>query len=259
MWFLTMPTTRSRSAFASFSRRQIVVGHLGADVLVLEEAVLAGRALARLARARLADVVQQRAQPPDRVARRVVDDVQRVLEDVVLVEPVLRAADALEQLRDHLAEQAGRAHQLQAARRLRRRQHLEQLVADPLGRHLAKHVQRRLDRRLRRRIDVERQLRRLAHGAHRAQAVLAKARDRIADRADQPPRQIAAAVERIGDRVGQRIVGDRVHREVAARQILRQRLHVGHRRRPAAVEVRRPRRGRSSPRRGAAARCRSAP
>ncbi len=47
------------------------VGHLGADVLVLEEAVLAGRALARLARARLADVVQQRAQPGHRRRPRV--------------------------------------------------------------------------------------------------------------------------------------------------------------------------------------------
>ena len=82
------------------------------------------------------------------------------------------------------------------------------------------------------------ELRRLAHGAHRPQAVLAKARDRIADRADQPLRQIAAAVERIGDGVGQRIVGDRVHREVPPREILGQRLHVRHRRRAAAVQVR---------------------
>ena len=67
----------------------------GADVFVLEEAELAGRAFARLARARLAHVVQQRPQAPDRVALGAVDDVQGVLVDVVLVEAVLRAADAL--------------------------------------------------------------------------------------------------------------------------------------------------------------------
>ena len=60
------PTTRSRSAFDELQPAADRVGHVGADVLVLEEAVLAGRALARLARARLADVVQQRAQAHDR-------------------------------------------------------------------------------------------------------------------------------------------------------------------------------------------------
>ena len=43
-----------------------------------------------------------------------VDDGQRVPVDVVLVEPVLRAAHPLEQLGQHLAEQAGLAHQLEA-------------------------------------------------------------------------------------------------------------------------------------------------
>ena len=195
MWFFTMPTTRSRSALASFNRRADRVGHLGADVLVLEEAVLAGRALARLAGARLAHVVQQRAQPPDRIAPCLVHDVQRVIEDVVLVKSVLRAADALEQLRDHLAEEAGVAHQQEAARRLRRPQHLQQLVADPFGGHLAEHVQRRLRSR-----PASADRCRTPAGRPAVPRASAAGRPRESARADRPPRGSALARDRHGRR-----------------------------------------------------------
>ena len=189
MWFLTMPTTRSRSALASLSRRQIASAISAPTYSCLKKLYSPG-APSRGWRARgLPTSCRSAPSRPIGSPSRLVHHRQRVAEDVVLVKPVLRAADALEQLRDHLAEQARLAHQLEAARRPRRRQHLEQLVANPLGGDLAKHVQRRRDGGLRRRIDVELQLGRLPHGAHRAQAVLAEPRQRIAHRADQPPRR----------------------------------------------------------------------
>ena len=220
-----MPTTRSRSALDSFSRRQMASA-ISAPTYSCWKKLNSPGAPSRGWRARGLPTSCSSA-PRRRIASPAVASTTCSvwLVDVVLVEAVLRAADAFEQLGDHLAQQARRPHQLHPARRLRRGQQLEQLVADPLAptpcgtRPASRGIASRVGGSI-----VEAQLRRLADGAHRPQPVLAEARHRIADRAHQPRAQIAAAVERIGDHARQRIVGDRVHREVAARQIVGQRL-----------------------------------
>ena len=226
----------SRSAFDSLRRRQISSAIAGADVLVAIEGVLRRRVVLGRGGARLGHVVQERreADEPRRAAGAArgelgrVDGGERVLPDVVRVEAVLVQADALEQLGDDRGEQAGRAHQLQAHRGLARQQDLDQLVAHALGRHLAEDVDRLGDGRS-------------VAGSMANSSCAAKRTARMARRPSSEKRSSGSPTARMScaarsrwppkgsaSRSVERVVGDRVHREVAPLEILVERAHEDH-------------------------------
>ena len=201
MWFSTIADDALAIGVGQLQPPADRVGHLGADVLVLEEAVLAGRALARLARARLADVVQQRAQPHDRRRPASSSTTASVcpktscLWNRFCVQPTPSSSSGItspsrpvSRISSRPRDGCGAASILSSSSRIRSADTLRNTssvgaIAASVGGSI-----------------VERQLRRLPHGAHGPQAVLAEARQRIADRADQPRAEIAAPAERIGER-----------------------------------------------------------
>ena len=105
---------------------------------------------------------------------------------------------------------------------------LEPLVPDPLGREL-RQPGRCLDGRgPGGGLDGEPESRREAQRPEDAEVVLAEPLGRHADRPQERAVEIAAAVERIAPLVPERMVGDGVHGEIAARQVLVERDAVGH-------------------------------
>ena len=211
--------------------------HLLSDELVAVEGVVALGAR-RLRRARLPDVVQQGCEPHDGLGRRVVHGERGVPEHIPGVEGVLLEPDAFEQLRRDAGEDARAAQEPEsAAGRLSADQQLQELVADPLPRNLGEDVERLRNGLLGGTVERESQRGGEADRAERAQAVLAKARQRIAHRAEPPVLEIAHAAERIAQVVGERIPGDGIDGEVAAGEVALDLAEEGHRGGPAPVEV----------------------
>ena len=153
----------------------------------------------------LAEVVAHRAEHDGDLLRipeivdapaRLVDDQQRVDPDVSFGVPLrlLRTADERVELGEQALDDAHLERQREAERRpARAQQQLFDLPPDPLGRQIVERdgaAERRG-----RRIDRQREPRRELDGAEHAQAVVAEG-GRI-DRAEQPPIEIAAPVERI--------------------------------------------------------------
>jgi len=117
-------------------------------------------------------------------------------------------------------QKSGAEQQAQAAARRRpANEQLDQLVAHPLHRDPGEHVQRLRDGQPGRPVDREAERGSESHRSQRPQPVLAEARQGIADRAEPAPPEVLGTRERIPQHAGDRVPGDRVHREVAARQI----------------------------------------
>jgi hypothetical protein len=116
----------------------------------------------------------------------------------------------------------------------------EQLVEldhHALATHLGEHGQRGRDRVVRRRIERE-----LPRGAetdrsHGAETVLGEALRRIAHGPDHAVREVLQAAERIAEHFPHWIPRERVHREIAAREILDEVAMELHAARPPTVEV----------------------
>ena len=142
-----------------------------------------------------------------------VDDHQRVHPHVAFGVPVglLPAPDQRRQLGKQPVNHPEFEGRTEADRRPGRgEQQLLHLAPDALGRQViegdrAAQVARRL-------VDGEVEARGELHGTQDAEAVVGEGPQ--IDRAQQTPREIGAAVERIDHLVGQRIPGDRVDREV---------------------------------------------
>ncbi|TPW00656.1 MAG: hypothetical protein FD124_3982, partial [Alphaproteobacteria bacterium] len=100
-----------------------------------------------------------------------------------------------------------------------RGQQLEHLVEQARRRHVADQLRHLADRARGRRVDREAQLGRQAHGAQHAHRVFAVAGLRLADHAQGFRLDIGDAVVIVDDRLGDRVVVQRVDRKVAARRV----------------------------------------
>ena len=118
---------------------------------------------------------------------------QGVLPEVDARRLLLRQADLPREEREERRQQAGLGQHAEATRRCRHGQHLAQLLADALGRDRGGVRCSRAQRRERGRLDLEVELGGQADGPQQAQGVLVEALGRIADRADDPGREVALA------------------------------------------------------------------
>ncbi len=172
-------------------RRSSVVGALGADGVVADEVPIRPCL-------GLAAVMEQGGHGEGLVAGRQtrggVEGAQRVLPEVDARPLVLTHAELPREEGKERRQQARLGQHAEASRRLWHRQHLAQLLADPLWRDRGGMRGSRAQRRQRGRFDLEVELGRQPHGTQQAEGVLVEALGRIADRAKDPPRQVAAAV-----------------------------------------------------------------
>ena len=190
--------------------------HARADHLVVVEA---HAAVGDGARARLADVVEERGQAEQPVLRGLVDDGQGVGQHVLVpVDRVLLERQA-RQLGQELVGQAGAHDEPQRLRRHVDHDDLVQLVADALGRDDGQPAVHPLHRGRQRRVGLEREPGGEAGRPQHAQRVVAEGDLRVERRAQPPRRQVAQPVEGVDQlHVGQ-AQGQRVDGEVAPRQV----------------------------------------
>ena len=175
---------------------------------------------------RLADIVQQRRPAQHRLRRDVRHDCGRVLPDVpVVVRVVLLEAEHRPQLRDGDGRHIGkfpqhRAHVLPA-------EQLRQLAAHALRREILQQRSIAVDGRRRLRRDLKAEHGRKAQRAQNAQSVLLKAAVRLAHAAHDTARNVLRPAADV-HKSGARVVGQRVHRKIAAQQILAQAARKAH-------------------------------
>jgi hypothetical protein len=132
---------------------------------------------------------------------------------------VLFHAHAVEQLGTRDAEDAGGAHHLEGARRRLRLHRLQPLVADALGADLAKRVERWSDGGEGVGVELELEGGAEARRAQDTQAVLRKALEGLAHRAEALVGEVLPPVERVDERAVLRVHRDGVDREVSPREI----------------------------------------
>src|SRR5437870_1783201 len=181
---------------------------------------------------RLPDVVEEAGQSEDEIARRRrVDGRQRVFEDVLRRDLVLRRLLAFLELgADHLEQPDIREHP-KGDRGPRRAEDLRDLLVEALAGERRREMRVPADRDDRAFIDPHVEERREAHGAQHPERVLVEALVRFADRTQQSRVEVALPPERVHE-IARRAVlarppGHRVHREVAAREIVAQRVGEG--------------------------------
>ena len=203
-----------------------------ADELVLVE-VAVGEGLG------LSHVVEEAGQPEDEVGRRRVDRDERVLEDVLGHGLVLRDRARDLELRAEHREQPELGEQPDPGRRPVGEEDLVQLLLDPLTRERRRERGVRLDRRGGLGVDGHPEDRREADRAEHPEGVLGEPLGRDADRADDLRVQVRTPMEWIDELAagGRRAPGHRVHREVAAREVLMERLGERDLLGPAVVRV----------------------
>ena len=229
---------RTRSTTGSISRRgsprlrsQRAASRGAHHLVVVEVALRLGR--------RLADVVQQGGEEqrlvPRREHRRGVHGAQRVGPQVVAGHLRLRHAPLRRQVRRQGLQEARLLEQPQPARRRGRGQQALQFAAPTLGRHVAQQGRRILDGAARARLQVEAQDGRQPDRPQEAQRVLVEADGRVADRADETPRQVRATVVRIDQAVGP--VGHGIDGEVAPGEVLGEARRERHAVGPPVVAV----------------------
>ena len=202
---------------------QRAVGELGADVGVVAVARPRVEVQAAVpsapADARLAEIVEQRRQPHAQrhgVVGRRLDDRERVLVDgEVVIAALLVVADRRLELRKQRDEHAGVAGKAERPARLAAEQQLRELphpvrgeaTADPLARDelhrrgLLVHLAQRLL------VGLEAELRDEPQRPHEPQRILREAP--LRDRAQHPPLDVSAAVERVDERAVGQPPGDR--------------------------------------------------
>jgi hypothetical protein len=111
--------------------------------------------------------------------------------------------------------------------------HLHQLLLHALVRQPREMRRRAIDRAERRRLDREFVATGEADGPQRAQPILAHALLGVADCSHDAAPDVLSAAERIAQLIGARAIRDRVHREVASRQVLLEARTELHHRVPA--------------------------
>jgi hypothetical protein len=171
---------------------------------------------------RLADVVDERREPDDRMGDRRVDRSQRVVPEVLAGDLVLGHAGLARELRQDRVEQPGRGHQPQPDRRPLRREDPIELHGDPLPGEVGGERGARGDRRERRGLDLEAERRGEPDGPEHPQRVLLEPGTRIADRAQRPGGGIGEPAERVDEARGlarRGAPGHRVDGEVATREV----------------------------------------
>ena len=184
---------------------------------------------------RLADIVQQRRPAQHRLRRDVLHNRGRVQPDVpVMVRVVLLEAEHRPQLRDRDGQHIGKfpqhcVHVLPA-------EELCQLAAHALRREILQQRAIAMDGRCRLRRDLKAEHGRKAQRAQDAQPVLLKAAVRLAHAAHNAARNVLRPAADV-DQPRARMVGQRVHREIAAQQILAQAARKAHGVRPPVVGI----------------------
>ena len=184
---------------------------------------------------RLADIVQQRRPAQHRLRRDVLHDRGRVQPDVpVMVRVVLLEAEHRPQLRDRDGQHIGKfpqhcVHVLPA-------EELCQFTLHALRREILQQRAIAMDGRRRLRRDLKAEHGRKAQRAQDAQPILLKAAVRLAHAAHNAARNVLRPAADV-DQPRARIVGQRVHREIAAQQILAQAARKAHGVRPPVVGI----------------------
>ena len=195
---------------------QPLLGHAGADHLVVVELHTLGRDLAG---GGLADVVQERREPQHLVALAPFDHGVGVSQHVlVLMHRVLFELERGELGQERVGE-AGRHEQREPFARMVADEQLRELLADALGRDDLQPVAHRLDRGddPGRRLDVE--LGDESRGAEHAQRVVAERDLGLERRVEHARCEVAHPSVRIDERPVGKLHGHRVDREVAPRQV----------------------------------------
>ena len=184
---------------------------------------------------RLADIVQQRRPAQHRLRRDVLHDCGRVLPDVpVVVRVVLLEAEHRPQLRDRDGQHIGkfpqhRAHVLPA-------EQLRQFTLHALRREILQQRSIAVDGRRRLRCDLKAEHGRKAQRAQDAQPVLLKATVGLAHTAHDAARNVLRPAADV-HQPRARVVGQRVHRKIAAHEILAQTARKAHGVRPTVVGI----------------------
>ena len=139
-----------------------------------------------------------------------------------LLAPVvaLRLVERDVEHREHAAMQAELLQLDDRRQRMAGLQQLDHLVEGARLRHVVEQRRHLLDRRARLGLDLEAELGGEAHGADDAHRVLAVARDRVADHAQQLLLRVLDAAVVVDDDLLHRVVVHRVDREVAPRRVL---------------------------------------
>ena len=189
----------------------------------------------------LADVMEERGQPNESSVGRRVDRAEGVVPQVLIRDLVLGHAPLAGEVRRHDGQQAGLLHQAQPDGRPRGREQLDQLGEDTLPRQVGGQPGVATDRLHGRGIDLEVERGRQADGPDHPQCVFLEAPVGIAHRPEETEGKISATAVGIDeDRLHARpgAPGDRVHGEIAAREVLLDRLAELDRVRMAVVGVR---------------------
>ena len=184
---------------------------------------------------RLADIVQQRSPAQHRLRRDVLHDCDRVKPDVqVVVRVVLLKAEHRLELRDQNGQHISkfpqhRAHVLPA-------EQFREFALHALGRKILQQRAAAVDgcRRLRR--DLKTEHGRKAQRAQDAKPVLLKAAVRLAHAAHDAARDVLRPAANV-HQPRLRVVSQRVHREIAAQQVLAQAARKAHGVRPPVVGI----------------------
>ena len=193
--------------------------HIGADSLVLVKGVVLRR-FVKASHARFGDVMQEGRHPHDgRGGGRGVYAAHGVLPDVVSMVAVLRASHRLEQLRCSDGQEAVLAHDLEGAARLPCFHRLDPLVSNSLRAHLSIRVERGGNGALG--FGIERELQRgdEPSRAENSQAVFRETLLGYTDGAENPRLEVSDTAKRVDELLRLRVEGNRIDREVTARQI----------------------------------------